>query len=575
MKAIQHITSKNHLLRGLLIIVVIFLFVNILLYFLNIKNFESDRYDMMISCESVPSPVFTVAEGIYDQPFELEIYAPEDDDIFYTTDGSVPTVHSYQYKKPLMVDPQKNLNKKILTIPTSFNWKAPFGRQNHCVVFRARCFRNGVGYGKVKNMIYSTPDIQQHQGFQIVHILIEADSLFDHRRGIYVLGKKYYSKKEAVDFEDFPDHDRVHYPANYYQRGKNWRRPAAFILTDLSGKTLFEQNVFINVRGVVSRVLSEKSLQIMPDNLTDTVIRYSFFDELPYSSYKRLLLRNSGFDFYVSMFRDALIQRLSDGTGVDIQAYTPSVVYINGNYWGIHNIREKQDENYLAAKYDSSLPNIHILNKRDHEPLVVRYGSESSFNSFEQLLKFIHENSLADHDAYQVVCAQIDVDNFIDYMILETFFANCDWTNNNVKIYRFDQQTKFMKQQGIEAGKWRWLFFDLDDGMYQQYINMFETLRDVHAEEFVTQIFMGFMENADFKDTFISRYEYLVKNHLTSEKILEQINLFELRYKREIERQIARWRYPRNMHLWRTHIGYMRNFANERPAIVLEQLKAL
>ena len=83
------------------------------------------------------------------------------------------------------------------------------------------------------------------------------------------------------------------------------------------------------------------------------------------------------------------------------------------------------------------------------------------------------------------------------------------------------------------------------------------------------------MENADFKDTFISRYEYLVKNYLTSEKILEQISLFEQRYEQEIERQIARWRYPRNMYYWRQRIGYMRNFANERPAIVLEQLKAL
>ena len=554
---------------------ILFLFINVFLHFYHVKNVELDRYDVMASCESVPDPVFTVPEGIYDQPFELEIQAPEGCDVFYTTDGSTPTVRSYRYKRPIKIDPRKNLNKKILTIPTSFIWKPPYGEQNHCVVLRARCFRDGEGYGKVKNVIYSTPNIRQHQGFQIVHILMEADSLFSYKRGIYVLGEKYYSKKEAVDFEQYPDQNRVHYPANYYQRGKNWQRPAAFILMDLAGKTLFEQNITVNVRGVVSRILPEKSLQIMPDNQTDTVIRYPFFDELPYSSYKRLILRNSGFDFYDTMFRDALIQRLANGTRVDIQAYTPSVVYINGNYWGIHNIREKQDEYYLAAKYVSSLSNINILNKADHESLILRYGSESSFNSFEQLLKFIRENSLADNEAYHAVCAQIDVDNFIDYMILETFFANCDWTNNNVKIYRFDQQEKLKKQQGIDAGKWRWLFFDLDDGMYQQGINMFETLRDVHAEEFVTQIFRGFMENADFKDTFIARYEYLIENQLTSEKILEQINLFEQRYQHEIERQIARWRQPRNIQYWRTRIEYMRNFAKERPDIVLEQLKAL
>ena len=567
--------AKDHLLKWLLILGVFFLFASVFLHFHHVKNVGLDRYDVMASCESVPLPVFSVPEGIYDQPFELEVQTPEGYDIFYTTDGSIPTVRSYRYKRPIKIDPRKNLNKKILAIPTSFQWEMPYGEQNHCVVLRARCFRDGEGYGKVKNVIYSTPNIKQHQDFQIVHILMEADSLFSPKRGIYVLGEKYYSKKALAAFgQQFLHMDRdLYHPGNYYQRGKNWTRPATFILMDLSGKTLYEQNIMLNLKGKGSRTFPEKSLRIKPDNQNDTVLRYSFFNELPYSSYKRLALRNT--DFQSTMIRNPLIHRLANGTRVDTQADIPSVVYINGNYWGIHHISENPDEHYLAAKYVSSLPDINILFKIPDASFAVNYGHESSLKSFEQLLDFIRENSLADSEAYQAVCTQIDVDNFIDYMILETFFCNWDWPSNNVKIYRFERQAELIEQQSIDAGKWRWLFFDLDDGMYFPSTNMFEMLRGKFNQQFVSQIFMGLMENKNFKDKFITRYEYLVKNQLASEKMLEQINIFEQRYQHEMKRHIARWRQLWDIQSWRREIEEMKNFAEERPGIVLEHLKTL
>ena len=577
MKAIKDIHVNKYwfsiILFGVLLLSFIFS------YLIHFKKNESQRYDLMTFCESVPTPLFSVPEGIYDQPFNLEIKAPEGYDIFYTTDGSTPTVRSNRYKKSITVNPRKNLNRKILTISTSLRWRAPYGRQNHCVVFRARCFREGTGYGNVENVIYSTPNIQQHQGFQIIHILIDADNLFSQERGIYVMGQKYYSKKALVTHQQTfgTGIDRNHHPANYNQAGKRWTRPAAFILMDLSGKSLFEQNIILKVRGKVSRVFPQKSFRIMPDDQNDTTLIYSFFDELPYSSYKRLILRNSGTDNRYTMFRDALIQQLVNGTRVDLQAYTPSVVYINGNYWGIHNIRENQDEHYLAAKYGSSLQDISILFKIDRVPLALRYGLESSLRSFEQLVNFINKNSLADNDTYLAVCEQIDVDNFMDYVILHTFFANWDWPNNNIKLYRLDRQTELMKQQGIDAGKWRWFFFDLDGGMEElpPSTNMYERLRNEYDQQIVTQIFESLMENQDFKDKFITRYEYLVKNQFTSEKLLEQINLFEIRYRPEIERQISRWRFIKDVQFWQQEIEVMKNFAKERPEIVLKQLETL
>jgi len=557
------------------------------MYFLKAKY---GILDVLSFCESIPEPVFSVSEGIYEKPFELEIHASDGYRIIYTTDGSIPTVRSHRYKRPIRIYPKINLNRKILLIPTTPLWKLPSGKQNHSVTIRARCYKNGTGYGKVKNVIYSNPDIRQHQGFQVVHILMEADSLFSPKRGIYVLGQKHYSKKNRTNYslndtrwmKDF-------HPANYYERGRNWERSAEFILMNLDGETLFEQSIKLRIHGGWTRLMPVKSLRITADSIRgDDMLHYRFFEDLPYHSFKNIILRNGGNDLRYTMFRDAMIHQMVKRLNMDIQMnmdiqdYAPTVVYINGNYWGIHHIRERMDENYLAVKYNSHLENINILevllDTKWKSHLKLRFGDEKALQSFKQLVNYIRENSLANDEAYHAVCAQIDVDNFIDYVILETFFANCDWPHNNVRPYQFNQQSESMKQQGIDAGKWRWLFCDLDDGMcyyYSSSINMFETLLNRFTEESVTQTFLGFMENEEFKKKFITRYEYLVKNHLTTELMIEYINSFEARYKNEMERHIARWGRPWNIQFWQMEVERLRDFAKERPKIVLEQLKAL
>jgi len=580
-------SSKKRLKIWLSFLGVIFFLTGMFLCFINICSAELKQHDVLSVCESVPEPVFSVPEGIYDHPFELEIITPPDYDVFYTTDGSTPTVRSPKYKNRIHVNPRINLNKNILYISTSPLWKPPSGRQNHFTVIRARCFRAGMGYGPVKNIVYSTSDIDQHSGFHIIHLLIEADSLFSPKKGIYVMGEKFYSKKAIIAIEDKLKNIKWNrYPANYRERGRGWiRHGAAFILMNQLGETVFEQNINLRISANTSMAFPCKPLRILPDNINDTIIGYHFFDELTYPSY-RILLRNSGNDATRTYFRDALMNQLAKGTKVDTRAYVPSVVYINGNYWGIHNIRERNDEYFLATRYATSLQNItRFTYRRPFEVelnydkhLTIRHGNESARELIVNLMNYIKNNSMSDHDAYNFASAQIDVDNFIDYVILETFFANQGWARTNIKFYRFDSQTDFMKEKGIDAGKLRWFFDDLDNGMDSTVpvtINMFDMLREGFANDIVTQIFFSFMENIVFKEKFLSRYEYLVKNHLTTEKMLEQINLFETRYYSEIRNHIARWRGPHNLQFWQQEIEFLKKFSNERQDIVLEQIKSL
>ncbi len=574
MKAIKSTPSKIHFLPVILISGI--LLTSVFLFFQNIQISKLEKYDIMEDRQSIPAPFFNVPEGIYDQPFELEISAPADYTVYYTTDGSIPTFRSNKYRKSITIHPQKNLNENILSIPTSLKWLPPFGKQNHCIVIRARCFKNGLGYGEIKNIIYCTSNIGQHKGFHVVQILMEADSLFSPKRGIYVLGEEYYSKKARIKNDSLFDiQKKVFYPANYHQRGKNWARPAEFILMDLTGKRVFEQSIRLCIHGMSTRSYPLKTLRIMPDTSRgDSLFCYRFFEQLQYDTFKSILLRSSGNDQQSTMFRDAMLQHLVKEINLDIQEYTPSVVYINGNYWGIHNIRERLDENYLAIKYGSDLDKIELHTFYDEI-----YSNPENIQlppSLEKMINYIKNNSLANEIAYQHVCSQMDIDNFIKYMIVETFFANWDWPDNNVRIYKIEQQTEIMRLENIESGKWRWIPYDLDYSFDSPpSINTFNQLKIKHSDNIITTLFYGLLENSNFKEKFINQYELIIKDCLTTQNILLQIEKFEDSYQLEMERHIARWRRPHFIQTWRSEVGIMKKFAEERPSIVLEQLKAL
>ena len=308
----------------------------------------------------------------------------------------------------------------------------------------------------------------------------------------------------------------------------------------------------------------------------DHMIRYPFFDNLPYETFYTMLLRNSGCDYVETMFCDAMLQQMVKGLDLDIQDYAPGVVYVNGNYWGIHNIREYLDKNYLTVKYGADIEEIYILKYDiERQTMELKLGNPLLLQSFEELIDYIRKNSLTDEKAYQHVCSQVDIDNFIDYMIVETFFANKDWPQNNVRLYRIDRQSEIMKQKNIEAGKWRWFLFDLDDGMEFLSLNMFNDHLRKHENQSVSVLFFGLLQNPEFKEKFLSRYEYIIRDYLTTPYMLQHIEKFEENYQYEMERQIARWKIPGNIQTWRSFVEDMKVFARERPEIVLEHLKEL
>src|SRR5690606_24325784 len=117
------------------------------------------------------------------------------------------------------------------------------------------------------------------------------------------------------------------------------------------------QLVGIRIHGGASRSFPQKTLRIYArGEYGESYINYPLFPGLvgrstkePINEFKRLLLRNSGNDYRHTLLRDAFLQRLVRHLGLDYQEYRAATVFINGEYWGLMNMRERVDNRYIAS----------------------------------------------------------------------------------------------------------------------------------------------------------------------------------------------------------------------------------
>lgn len=275
--------------------------------------------------------------------------------------------------------------------------------------------------------------------------------LFNNTMGIYVEGTNGITG------------NGMNTPANW---NMDWDRPANFELYDKQGQQRLNQELDISIAGGWSRKSGQKSLKIEPKKkFGNNKLNYDFFEATkPGNKYKGILMRNSGNDFNYSMMRDAAIQSIvMKRMNLDYQAYEPAVCFINGVYYGIQNLRERTNENFIYSNYGLDETEIDLLE-----------GWEMSNDSrFKELTNYLINNNISQPSVYAKVCEMMDMDNFISYMLTQMYFANTDWPHNNIKTWRKN-----------EGGKWRWLLYDTEFGfaMYDANLHNFNAVTYVLGE---------------------------------------------------------------------------------------------
>ena len=156
------------------------------------------------------------------------------------------------------------------------------------------------------------------------------------------------------------------------------------------------------------------------------------------------------------MFRDGMYQTAVRHLRFDTQGYRPSVVLLNGEFWGIHNLRERYDRFYLANRYQVDKDSVDLIEK-NYE---VNEGDIGAYNALTSQL-----GSGVQGQDYETVGTLMDLGNFMDYEIAEIYVSNTDWIENNIRCWRKKVDVYRPEAPYGHDGRWRWMMYDTDYGM--------------------------------------------------------------------------------------------------------------
>ena len=495
------------------------------------------------------SVFFSHSGGFYEHSFELSLGCPSlQHHVRYTTNGDCPTASSFLYESPLRLDERLYSTSDIFSIPVSpvFPNQVYPDSVRHAIVIRAAVFdENEECVSKVVTNTYLIRDLGCNaHGLAVVSVCADSLSLFDNDTGILVPGARFNP--------DYPD-----WTGNYFERGREWERLANVEFYE-PYNTGINQQCGLRTHGNRARKAAAKGLKIYArEEYGKKRFKHRFFETTSISSFKRLILKPFSTLWPCVGVQDYVADRMALQLGLDAPHSRPVVLYLNGEYWGIYFLQEKLDDHYLEDHYDIEPEECNIISNWGKE---IEAGDP---NSFEEMMAWLEYADLSDDQNYQRLCGLIDVDNFIDYQILETFIANTDWPANNNRCW----------QQ--KDGLWRWAFFDGDAALMDTTYDVFANatyLKDDHwhTGSKSTLLFRRLLENNSFKHNFKNRVNELCDSDLRYENtrlFLDEV--VETLYP-EMRNHMDRFNYPSTIDYWNWGVFLVRDFMRNRVKFYLD-----
>lgn len=382
---------------------------------------------------------------------------PEDAVIRYTTNGSEPTVTSPVYQNPFNI----NSNK----------------------VIRAKLFCEG--YLSPISTAQSYIFLDRQMTIPVISIVTDDRYMNDNAIGI---------------IKNNPNKENKH----------DWRRPINIEMFDAAGsESVINQLCETRVMGGQSREHALKSLAVYANKRFGVKrFDYEFFpDQKPgLTDFKSIMLRNAGNDFPYLYMRDAIIQRtMGQNADLDWQAWKPAVVFLNGQYKGMLNIRERSNDDNIYTNYQDEngdgLEDIDMIEISQENSQMVEELKAGTIDNYNAFKAFYNEagHSMAEYEQL------MDCQEFMNIMIMNLYFGNLDFPGNNIVLWR----------PTADGGRWRFIAKDTDFGLglYGRDAN-YNTIEWIYNNKYdqsnnwantsqATQLFRSLMDDADFKREFI------------------------------------------------------------------------
>jgi len=461
---------------------------------------------------------FSPMGGVYNDAVTVKLSTDESTTIYYTLDGSRPTSGSRKYSLPINI-------KKV-------------------GVIRAVTYVDG----KKSDVITQSYFCDREFTLPIVSVVSDPANFWDYSRGIYVKGCC------ADTLEPYMG-------ANFW---KSWERICNIEMYQPNGDVCFNQQAGMSLFGGFSRALPQKSLAIIArKKYGKNRFEYPIFKQRKHKKYKSFILRNSGGDFKRTHLRDAFMTQLAKPTEVAIQEYEPAIVFINGEYWGIQNIREKINEYYLSQNYGVDKDNVDILRQNG----VRRHGYSKNY---KKLLYFLRTHDLSINKNVKELATFMDINDFIRYNISEVYSDNRD-AGGNIRYWR----------ERTDSAKWRWVFYDLDLGLgnnnYTGYKrNTLKKFTSVNNEgwpdpSWSTFIIRKLLDNQNLRFKYIVNTCDYLNTVYHPDTALVLFNKMVKRIEPEMAYHVKKW--GTSLTNWRFHLNVVRIFIKERPKYMRQHLK--
>lgn len=451
------------------------------------------------------SPLASIESGIFNDSKGFKVSLTGGGKIYYTLDGSNPTTSSKVYSSPLTIKETTVL--KILNVEE----------------------------GKIKSPVKTYSYIvNENHSLPVMSITINNS-----------------------DLRNVNSHTALN---------SNVLEPAYVQFLSSNGIE-FELGAGLKLFGGSTRSYRKKSYEIkFKKEFGSAHLNYKVFDTLDSSVFDSLVLRTGSQDEFEwskrVLIRDIVGTSLVDEfTNVDVQAYKPIVLYLNGEYWGLYFIREKVDETFVSNHYNVKATN----NDTD----IIRIDGEvksGTNKKYRTMINWIEKNSLSNKNNYAKIKDQIDIENLCDFWIAETFISNYDIVN-----------TRFFSNPNVDNGKWKFVFYDLDSAFYNvdvDYYKYYTTPSGIGYGNFSTFLLRNLMKSDEFKKTYLERLSYNLKNTWNSDNIIKKIDsVIEEIGTEEIKRNLKRWNVE-SYSDWEKNVDYLKNFSKNRGKYMINQAKS-
>jgi hypothetical protein len=462
------------------------------------------------------TPTINLPGGFYSSTIAVTASCPTGQDAVYTINSQTPTNAS-----PIF--------------PTVLNI-------GNTTVLKVRCKATGMMIGNMKTETYL---YNENTSLPVVSISTDSINLYDYNTGIWV---------------DGPNASQWH-GANYYQ---GWRRAAKMEYFE-NGIKQFGKDIAINNEGGSSIGYEKHSIRMnfAHSTLGNDKLSYIVFpDAKPQiSSFKNLRLRNGGNVYGISylnggggvLYHDAIVESLTKGLHVNHAAYRPTVVYVNGNFWGLYELREKIDDYFYKTNANADENGIRDFNGG---------WDVDQYLQWDTVINDLYNATNKNTDAYyNSVGLDFDFKNVIDYYSSQIHFFNTDWitTNytSNVKMW--------LDTSSTSDKRYRYTLHDMDYSFCNAYANdnMMDVVLNTGALTAHVKLIRSLLQNNKFKKEFINRYADLVNYYFHVDSVHNKYDAADALVQNEISRECLRW--PTNTATqWAYKFGLLRNCADSR-----------